>query len=193
MLEPRATAATLAGTTLLAYGSNYSSETGLLEGMGLSAYTIEGEKRFHHFEAEPIWLVETAGSHAYVHFENSCAGALVELPRRGPQNAGFWFSTSWPETTETHPVGQVLVKRGWRRRPPQPWASMPTAHNPEVAGSNPAPAASKALETGPSHSPILKLGETLPNFCPTCCGRTNESREALLNDRVPRLVKVLAP
>ena len=79
MLEPRATAATLAGTTLLAYGSNYSSETGLLEGMGLSAYTIEGEKRFHHFEAEPIWLVETAGSHAYVRFENSCAGALVEL------------------------------------------------------------------------------------------------------------------
>jgi hypothetical protein len=63
MLEPRATAATLADTTLLAYGSNYSSETGLLEGMGLSAYTIEGEKRFHHFEAEPIWLVETAGSH----------------------------------------------------------------------------------------------------------------------------------
>jgi hypothetical protein len=79
MLEPRATAATLAATTLLAYGSTYSSETGLFEGMGLTAYTLEGEKRFHHFEAEPIWDVETVDSYAYVHFDNSCAGALVEL------------------------------------------------------------------------------------------------------------------
>jgi hypothetical protein len=79
MLEPRATAATLAGTTLLVFGSFYTSETGLFEGMGLSAYTLEGEKRFHHFEAEPIWFVETAGSYAYVGFDDSCAGALVEL------------------------------------------------------------------------------------------------------------------
>lgn len=79
MLEPRATAATLAGTTLLAFGSTYSSETGLFEGMGLKAYTLDGEERFHHFASEPIWYVETAGSYAYVRFEDSCAGALVEL------------------------------------------------------------------------------------------------------------------
>lgn len=79
LLEPRATAAILAGTTLLVFGSFYTSETGLFEGMGLSAYTLEGEKRFHHFEAEPIWYVETAGSYAYVRFDDSCAGALVEL------------------------------------------------------------------------------------------------------------------
>jgi hypothetical protein len=79
VLEPRATAATLAGRTLLVFGSFYSSETGLFEGMGLGAYTLEGEKRFHRFEAEPIWLVETAGSYAYVVFEDSCVGALVEL------------------------------------------------------------------------------------------------------------------
>jgi hypothetical protein len=79
LLEPRATAAKLAGTTLLVFGSFYTSETGVFEGMGLSAYTLDGEKRFHHFGDEPIWLVERAGSHAFVIFEDSCAGALVEL------------------------------------------------------------------------------------------------------------------
>src|SRR5215217_5490248 len=41
------------------------------------------------------------------------------------------------------------------------------AHNPEVAGSNPAPATEKAPETGPflCLSPAA-LRELLPNFCP---------------------------
>jgi hypothetical protein len=97
MLERRATAATLAGTTLLAYGSFYSSETGVFEGMGVSVYTLDGEERFHHFEAEPIWLVETAGSYAYVRFDNSCAGALVELRSgRHLRNLEAGPDCNWP-------------------------------------------------------------------------------------------------
>ncbi len=41
------------------------------------------------------------------------------------------------------------------------------AHNPEVAGSNPAPATEKALETGPFCFWGSDAGQRLlPNFCP---------------------------
>jgi hypothetical protein len=41
------------------------------------------------------------------------------------------------------------------------------SHNPEVAGSNPAPATAKALETGPfCYLPRGRAAKLLPNFCP---------------------------
>jgi hypothetical protein len=44
------------------------------------------------------------------------------------------------------------------------WQRM--AHNPEVAGSNPAPATGKALEQGLSVFCGDRRGKLLPNFCP---------------------------
>jgi hypothetical protein len=45
------------------------------------------------------------------------------------------------------------------------WQRM--AHNPEVAGSNPAPATGKALETGPfCFLERDRSGKLLPDFCP---------------------------
>jgi hypothetical protein len=47
------------------------------------------------------------------------------------------------------------------------WQRM--SHNPEVAGSNPAPDTRKALETGPFCCQLRDRGEKLlPNFCPEC-------------------------
>ena len=36
------------------------------EGMGLTGYGLDGQERFHLFENEPIYFVETAGPYAYV-------------------------------------------------------------------------------------------------------------------------------
>jgi hypothetical protein len=50
------------------------------------------------------------------------------------------------------------------------------AHNPEVAGSNPAPAIRKALETGPFCSLRRdRAGGFLPNFCPWLLPMVQES------------------
>jgi hypothetical protein len=34
--------------------------------MGLTGYGLDGQERFHLFENEPIYFVETAGPYAYV-------------------------------------------------------------------------------------------------------------------------------
>jgi hypothetical protein len=166
MLEPRATAATLADTTLLAYGSNYSSETGLLEGMGLSAYTIEGEKRFHHFEAEPIWLVETAGSHltsalrtrARVRLWSSLEEArkmrafgFPRVGRKRPRSirlVKFWSSAGGDVDRRSR--GLVCLRLITRRLQVQILPPLPR----------------KPWRLGLSHSPILKLGETFAQLLP---------------------------
>lgn len=78
-IQPKATTATLAGDTLLAYGSYWSSEFAVFEGSGLTGFDLEGNERFHVLDAEPIWIVEVAGRYAYVRFDDSCLGELVDV------------------------------------------------------------------------------------------------------------------
>lgn len=44
--------------------------------MGLTAYGLDGKRRFHLFEDEPIYHVETAGSYAYVWRDNASPVAV---------------------------------------------------------------------------------------------------------------------
>ncbi len=78
-LEPAGTAAALAGGLLFAYGSRWNSETGVSEGAGLSAFDRAGERLFRLFGDEPVWDVQAAGPFAYVSFDGSCDGRIVDL------------------------------------------------------------------------------------------------------------------
>jgi hypothetical protein len=46
--------------------------------MGLTAYGLDGDERFHLFGDEPIYLVEAAGSIAYV-WRDGASPAAVDL------------------------------------------------------------------------------------------------------------------
>jgi hypothetical protein len=46
--------------------------------MGLTAYGLDGERRFHLFADEPIYYLETAGSYAYV-WRNKAPPVAVDL------------------------------------------------------------------------------------------------------------------
>jgi hypothetical protein len=61
-------------------------------------------------------------------------------------------------------AGQSGSGSAFRRNTAEPVYRIEAAHNPEVAGSNPAPATRKALETGPF---CLRAQTALQNFCPT--------------------------
>jgi hypothetical protein len=65
-LDEHASQFTFSAGTLLAYGTSWNSATQKTTGIGLTAYGLDGEKRFHLFEEEPIYYVETAGPYAYV-------------------------------------------------------------------------------------------------------------------------------
>jgi hypothetical protein len=73
------------------------------------------------------------------------------------------------------------------------WSSLVArrAHNPEVAGSNPAPATGKAPETGLFRSQYGdRLAELLPNFCLDGCGarphlRLREFLQARARSHIP--------
>jgi hypothetical protein len=79
MIEPKATTAVLAGDTLLAYGTYWSSELGVHEGSGLTGFDLEGRRRFHVLDGEPIWIVEVTGRYGFVRFDDSCLGTLVDV------------------------------------------------------------------------------------------------------------------
>lgn len=64
--------------TLLAYGTSWNSATQKTTGIGLTAYGLDGEKRFHLFGEEPIYYVETAGSYAYV-WRGNASPVAVDL------------------------------------------------------------------------------------------------------------------
>lgn len=80
-IEPKATTATLAGDTLLVYGSYWNSKLAVFEGSGLTGFDLEGRRRFHVLGDEPIWIVETAGPYGFVRIDNSnsCPGKLVDI------------------------------------------------------------------------------------------------------------------
>jgi hypothetical protein len=78
MLDERASQFSVAAGTLLAYGISGSSATEETVGMGLTAYALDGEERFHLFGDEPIYFVETAGPLAYV-WRDGASPAVVDL------------------------------------------------------------------------------------------------------------------
>ena len=78
MLDERASQFSVAAGTLLAYGISGSSATEETIGMGLTAYALDGEERFHLFGDEPIYFVETAGPLAYV-WRDGASPVVVDL------------------------------------------------------------------------------------------------------------------
>jgi hypothetical protein len=70
-LDEQASQFSFSAGTLLAYGTSWNSATQETAGMGLTAYGLDGKKRFHLFEDEPIYYVETAGSYAYIWREDA--------------------------------------------------------------------------------------------------------------------------
>ncbi|MDQ3890038.1 MAG: hypothetical protein M3312_05750 [Actinomycetota bacterium] len=77
-LDEQASQFSFSAGTLLAYGTSWNSATQKTTGMGLTAYGLDGEERFHLFEDEPIYYVETAGSYAYV-WRNGAPPVTVDL------------------------------------------------------------------------------------------------------------------
>ena len=65
ILNKHASQSSFSAGTLLAYGTTWTDATHE-RGMGLTGYGLDGQERFHLFENEPIYFVETAGSYAYV-------------------------------------------------------------------------------------------------------------------------------
>jgi hypothetical protein len=65
-LDEHASQFSFSAGTLLAYGTTWNSATDETTGMGLTAYGLDGEKRFHLFGDEFIYFVQTAGPYAYV-------------------------------------------------------------------------------------------------------------------------------
>lgn len=63
---------------LLAYGSLWDGSA--WRGIGLRAYSSDGERRFQLFDEAPIFTVQAAGRLAYAQLENSCRGWVVDLP-----------------------------------------------------------------------------------------------------------------
>jgi hypothetical protein len=64
-LEARATTALVASGRLLVAGE-WSRGEGDWAGMGVAAYTLEGDKLWHALEGVPVSWVQTAGGYAYV-------------------------------------------------------------------------------------------------------------------------------
>jgi hypothetical protein len=65
ILDEHASQVSFSAGTLLAYGTIWTDATHE-RGMGLTGYGLDGHERFHLFENEPIYFVETAGPYAYV-------------------------------------------------------------------------------------------------------------------------------
>jgi hypothetical protein len=77
-LDEQASQFSFSAGTLLAYGTSWSSATQKTTGMGLTAYGLDGKERFHLFEDEPIYFVETAGPYAYI-WRDGASPVAVDL------------------------------------------------------------------------------------------------------------------
>jgi hypothetical protein len=66
ILDTHASQFSFSAGTLLAYGATGNDATQETKGMGLTGYGLDGHERFHLFENEPIYFLETAGPYAYV-------------------------------------------------------------------------------------------------------------------------------
>jgi hypothetical protein len=80
MLDAKASAATVASGTLLAFGSYYDWDSRQWVGAGVSGYSLDGERRFHLFGEDPVWDVQVVGTRVYAAFEDSNRAALIALP-----------------------------------------------------------------------------------------------------------------
>lgn len=78
MLEPDASAVSVAGDDLLVYGSVWNAEEGSFTGVGLSAFDRSGERRFRLFESRPVGDVQVVGRLAYARFDD-CRAQIVDL------------------------------------------------------------------------------------------------------------------
>jgi hypothetical protein len=77
-LDEQASQFSFSAGTLLAYGTSWRSRTDEATGMGLTAYGLDGKERFHLFDDEPIYYLETAGPHAYV-WRDGASPVAVDL------------------------------------------------------------------------------------------------------------------
>jgi hypothetical protein len=77
-IDERASQFSFSAGTLLAYGIRGNSDTQEIRGMGLTAYDLGGNERFHLFGDEAIYYLETAGPLAYV-WRDGAAPAAVDL------------------------------------------------------------------------------------------------------------------
>jgi hypothetical protein len=77
-LDEHASQFSFSAGTLLAYGTTWNSATQETRGMGLTAYGLDGKRRFHLFADEPIYYLETAGSYAYV-WRDGASPVAVDL------------------------------------------------------------------------------------------------------------------
>ena len=67
------------GWSLLAWGSTWDGLTQTVTGHGLTGYTPDGNRRFHLFESEPVYVSAFVGSYAYVSSENSTRFKIVDV------------------------------------------------------------------------------------------------------------------
>jgi hypothetical protein len=77
-LDERASEFLFSAGTLLAYGISGNSATQETIGMGLTAYGLDGDERFHLFGDELIYFVQTAGPYAYV-WRDGASPVTVDL------------------------------------------------------------------------------------------------------------------
>jgi hypothetical protein len=78
ILDEQASQFSFSAGTLLAYGTSWSSAAQKTTGMGLTAYGLDGEERFHLFGDDPIYFVETAGPYAYI-WRDGASPVAVDL------------------------------------------------------------------------------------------------------------------
>ena len=78
-LRSDASAASVAGGLLLVYGSVWNAEAGDFVGTGLNVFDPSGKRRFELFGSRPVGNVQVVGQLAYVSFDDSCLGRVVDL------------------------------------------------------------------------------------------------------------------
>jgi hypothetical protein len=71
------------GNLLLAYARLWDSETQDIRGIGLRAYTLDGERRFHALGDRAIAGVRELGDRAIAYLDDGDTGALVDLRTGG--------------------------------------------------------------------------------------------------------------
>jgi hypothetical protein len=74
VVEPRATGLTLGSGVLLAYAASYDEQFRPTGGIGLSAYTPNGTRRFHALGDTPLFWAEIVGAKVYVAPEGDILG-----------------------------------------------------------------------------------------------------------------------
>jgi hypothetical protein len=67
------------GNLLLAHARLWHSAAQEIRGIGLRAYTLDGERRFHVLEDRPVAGVQVLGKRALVYLDDGDTGALVDL------------------------------------------------------------------------------------------------------------------